>query len=127
MIIVPAYTAIFAALFIFLSTRTIKARRSARVAIGTGGDKALERASRVHANFAEYVPSALLLIAFTEMRGLPSVMIHLLCLALLSGRVVHAWGVSRDVENFRFRITGMMLTLNTMAAAALCIVASYFI
>lgn len=61
------------------------------------------------------------------MRGLPSVMIHLLCLALLSGRVVHAWGVSRDVENFRFRITGMMLTLNTMAAAALCIVASYFI
>ena len=127
MIIVPAYAAIFAALFIFLSARTIRARRSAKVAIGSGGDKRLERASRVHANFAEYVPFGLLLIAFTEIRGMPSAIIHLLCLALLSGRLLHAWGVSKDTENFRFRIAGMMFTLNTIGAAALFILVSYFI
>ena len=127
MIIVPAYAAIFAAFFILLSARTIRARRSAKIAIGTGGDKILERASRVHANFAEYVPFTLLLIAFAELRGLPAFIIHLLCLALLTGRVIHAWGVSKTVENFRFRITGMMFTLNTIGAAALCILASYFV
>jgi len=66
-----------------LSARTIRARRSAKVAIGTGGDKRLERASRVHANFAEHVPFGLLLIALTEIWGMPSVIIHLRCLALL--------------------------------------------
>jgi len=40
---------------------------------------------------------------------------------------MHAWGVSSDVENFRFRIAGMMFTLNTIGAAALFILASYFI
>jgi len=93
-----------------LSARTIRARRSAKVAIGTGGDKRLERASRVHANFAEHVPFGLLLIALTEIWGMPSVIIHLRCLALLSGHLIYAWGVSRDLENFRFRIAGMMFT-----------------
>ena len=127
MIIVPAYAVLFACLFLVLSVRTIRARRTAKVAIGAGGDKILERLSRVHANFAEYVPFTLLLIAFAEMRGIPHIVIHLLCLALLGGRLVHAWGVSNTSENFRFRVIGMMFTLNTIAATALIIVASYFI
>ena len=56
MTIVPAYSALFALFFIVLSARTILARRSAQIAIGTGGDKMLERTARVHANFSEYVP-----------------------------------------------------------------------
>ena len=87
----------------------------------------LERISRVHANFAEYVPFALLLIAFAEMRGVYHLVIHALCVALLVGRVIHAWGVSNDAENFRFRITGMMLTLNTIGATSLIIAISYFV
>lgn len=123
--IVPAYSALFACLFLILSIRKIRARRTAKVAIGTGGDKLLERFSRVHANFAEYVPFTLLLIAFAEMRGIHHFVIHILCVALLVGRSVHAWGVSRSAENFRFRVIGMMFTLNTIAAAALANVASY--
>ena len=37
MMIIPAYAAVFACLFLLLSIRTIRARRSAKVAIGTGG------------------------------------------------------------------------------------------
>jgi len=127
MTIVPAYADIFACLFLVLSIRTIRARRSAKVAIGTGGDKVLERLSRVHANFAEYVPFTLLLIAFAEMRGIHPIAIHLLCIALLIGRTFHAWGVSNNTENFRFRVIGMGFTLNTIAAAALANAVSYFL
>ncbi|MEI6572370.1 MAG: MAPEG family protein [Alphaproteobacteria bacterium] len=127
MTIVPAYSILFACLFLVLSNRTIRARRSARVAIGTGGDKSLERLSRVHANFAEYVPFTLLLIAFAEMRGIHYIVIHILCIALLVGRTVHAWGVSKSAENFRFRVIGMMLTIYTIGAAALANAVSYFL
>ena len=79
-----------------------RARRNAKVAIGTKGNTHLERKIRVHANFAEYVPLALLLATFIEMQGRPAWFIHLLCLALVAGRVVHAYGVSQEHE----RISG---------------------
>ena len=126
MTIVPAYSILFAVLFLILSARAIMARRAAKIAIGTRGDKNLERAARVHANFSEYVPFALLLIAFAEMRGIQPLFIHLLCLALLLGRLLHAWGVSMINENFKFRVSGMMLTLFTMGFAALANAYSYF-
>ena len=57
-------------------------------------DVLLERTMRVQANFAEYVPITLLLATFMEMQGTRAWLIHLLCLALVAGRVVHAYGVS---------------------------------
>ena len=91
--IVPVYAAVLAFTYIVLSARVIQARWSAKVAIGTRGDVRLERKMRVHANFAEYVPFALLLATFIEMQGRPAWLIHLLCLALVARRVVHAYGV----------------------------------
>ena len=70
--IVPVYAAVLAFVYIVLSARVIQARRSAKVAIGTRGDVHLERIMRVHANFAEYVPFALLLATFIEMQGRPA-------------------------------------------------------
>ncbi len=67
--IVPFYAALLALLFMVLSVRVMRERGRARVAIGTGGNIALERRIRVHGNFAEYVPLALLLLAFMELRG----------------------------------------------------------
>ena len=89
------------------------------MAIGTRGNVRLERAMRVHANFAEYVPFALLLAAFIEMQSRPAWLIHLLCLALLIGRVVHAFGVSQEHENYRLRMTGMATTFAVFAVIAL--------
>ena len=125
MIIVPAYAGVFGLLFIILSARTIMARRSAKVAIGTGRNKQLERAVRVHANFAEYVPLTLLLISFAEQRGTHHLVINLLCVLFLAGRALHAWGVSQEPENFTYRVTGMMLTFGTLAVSALSIGYSY--
>jgi hypothetical protein len=117
--IVPAYAALLALLFVALSLRVIGARRSGKVAIGAGGDAGLERCMRVHANFAEYAPFALLLLALAELRGAPAFLLHALCLALLIGRAAHAWGVSNPKEDFRFRVFGMAATFTVMLLTAL--------
>jgi uncharacterized protein len=106
-----------------LSAQVIRARRQAKAAIGTRGDVRLERKIRVHANFAEYVPFALLLLTFVEMQGGPAWLIHLICLAFLAGRSIHAYGVSQVDEDYRLRSTGMAITFAVIAVTALVLVA----
>lgn len=119
MTVTPIYAALLAFLFIALSARAIRARRTARVAIGDGGDAVLVRAMRVQANFAEYAPLALLLIGFCELQAAPAWLLHVLGLLLLAGRTIHAFGLAQTRENFRLRVTGMSLTLTAIGAAAL--------
>ena len=117
--VVPYYAALLALLFVALSVNVIRGRRSGKVSLGIGSNADLERRVRVHANFAEYVPFTLLLIAMAEIRGAPGLLIHLLCASLLIGRVVHAWGVSQSPEDFRFRVGGTAATQTTLVVASL--------
>ncbi len=117
----PIYAAVAAFILIYLSLRVIRTRRMEKVALGDGGNAALLRASRAQANFAEYVPMALLLMGFAELQGAPLWAVHGLGLVLLAGRLVHAYGVSQAQENFRFRVRGMQLTFFVLAAAAILI------
>lgn len=120
--ITALYAGLLAPLFIFLSIRVIGQRRGAKVAVGDGGDMTLLRRMRVHANFAEYVPLALLLMALAESLDTWPWLLHLLGVALLAGRLLHAYGVSQPKENFAFRVGGMMATFTMIgAAAAACI------
>ena len=118
--ITSIYAALPALVFVGLRVRTIRLRRRAQVAIGDGGDRLLARAARVHANFAEYVPLALLLIYFAESSGgAPTLAVHALCALLLAGRLLHAWGVSQPREDLRFRVAGMAMTFTSIVLAAL--------
>lgn len=119
MIIVPAYAAILGLLFIILSKNVIKVRRRERVAIGDGGNPRMQRAIAVHSNFAQYVPLALLLMAFLEMQQGSTVHIQILCLALLIARLLHAYGVSQTQENFRFRVAGMAMTFGVIGLTSI--------
>ncbi|WP_406855654.1 MAPEG family protein [Alsobacter sp. KACC 23698] len=123
MTVTPVYAALLAFLFIALSARVIVVRRSLKVAIGAGGHPALERAMRVHANFAEYAPLGLILLAFCEMKGAPSQLVVFYGAALLAGRLSHAWGVSQAREDFRFRMVGMVLTFAVLGAMAATLLA----
>jgi uncharacterized membrane protein YecN with MAPEG domain len=113
------YASILALLFILLSMRVIAQRREARVEIGHGESPQLLRRMRVHANFAEYVPIALILIALAESLKAPSVVLHLLGLVLLAGRVVHAYGLSQTPHVLRLRVLGMMATITVIGVGAL--------
>lgn len=106
-----------------LSIRVIRQRREARVAIGHGDDALLLRRMRVHANFAEYVPLALVLMALLESMGANAYLLHGLGVALLSGRLVHAFGVSQERENLTLRVTGMSMTFVVIITASLACLA----
>ena len=118
MTILPVYAALLALLFVLLSIPPIRPRHSRKVALGHGDDPAMLRAMRVHANFAEYVPLALLLIYFVETGSHTPWLIHLLGSALLLGRLCHAFGRSRTPENFRYRVAGMGLAFPVILVSA---------
>ncbi len=123
--IAPLYIAIFSLVFTLLSFRVIRLRQTARVAIGDGGDKALRRAIRVHGNFAEYVPLALILIFAAESLGMSAVWIHGLCLALLIGRLLHAYGVSQVKEPLLFRQLALSINGLVMIIASVWLITRY--
>ena len=116
--ILPIYAAVFAIFFVVLSIRTIRQRRKLKIGLGDSGNNDMQRAMRVHANFAEYVPLSLLMIYLVEQSGVYAWFLHALCLSLLAGRLSHAYGVSQAKENYRFRVMGMTLTLTTLIACA---------
>lgn len=119
MTITAVYAGLLGIVFFVLSVRVIASRRVAKVALGDGGDAALLRRQRVHANFSEYVPLTLLLILMLELQAAPAPVVHLLGGLLLGGRLVHAAGVSREPEKFGLRVMGMGLTFTALLAAAL--------
>jgi uncharacterized protein len=124
--ITTLFAGLLALLFIVLSVRVIGARRGAKVSIGDGGDKLLARRARVHANFAEYAPIALLLMGLAESGGAAKMQIWMTGGLLLIGRLVHAYGVSQAKEVLAFRIAGMAMTFAAIGSSVLaCIMLSW--
>ena len=117
------YAGLLGLTFLVLSVRVIRARGAHRVALGTGGHPAVERAVRAHGNFAEYAPLALVMLALLEANGLPGWALHLLGLALLAGRALHAWNIAREAEVMRLRVAGMMLTFLVLGVEAVALLA----
>lgn len=111
------YAALLAALFLVLSLRVVGARRRYHVTLGTP-HRLVERAVRAHGNFAEYVPLGLLLLGLLEGMGLPAWGVHALGTAFLAGRVLHAFGISREPEVLRWRVLGMGLTFAVLGVSA---------
>jgi len=125
MLITPAYAAIFALFYVGLSLRTLRLRRKHGIGMGDGGEILLARAVRVHANFSEYVPIALLLISFWERQGSGPIWVHILATLLLIGRIAHAVGMSQVNENGLLRVIGMVLTLNIIMLTSILLLISY--
>jgi uncharacterized membrane protein YecN with MAPEG domain len=119
MTITALYASFLALLFVFLSIRVIGWRRLVKVEIGHGDDNQLLRRMRVHANFAEYVPFTLLLMAMAESMTAPRPLIHLVGLLLIAGRLMHAYGLSQTPHILRYRVWGMMLTFFALSISAL--------
>jgi len=120
---IPRITLLFAGvltlLLLALSANVSRWRRRAQMGIGDGGHAELARAIRVQGNFVEYVPLALLLLALLEIAGTPRAWLLAGGSALLAGRLLHAWGLSRHAGVSIGRFVGTALTWGMMFAAAL--------
>jgi uncharacterized membrane protein YecN with MAPEG domain len=107
LIVTPWYAAALAILFLILSMRVTVARRTGRVGFGAVAGSDLERRVRVHANFAEYAPFALLLLGMAEIRGADPFWLNAGGILLVAGRLAHAVGLSRPASDDLGRIIGM--------------------
>ena len=113
------YASLLAIIFVMLSVRVIAVRRAEKIGVGDGGNNILMRRMRVQANFSEYVPMALLLMALAESVHTDRIIMHILGIALFCARCLHAYGMSQPKEDFRFRVTGVATTFVVIVAAAL--------
>lgn len=120
----PTITLLFASLHVLLmlllAVPIARQRHSRRIGLGDGGDSSLARMIRVHGNFVEYVPLALLMLALLELSGLPTLWLWGLGSALLLGRALHAAGFSRRSGYSFGRFWGTALTWLTFLLMAAC-------
>lgn len=96
----------------------VRLRRGRRVGLGDGGDRELLRRIRVHANFIEYVPMLLLLLALLELAGLDARAVGALGIVLFVARLMHAQGLGSSEGVSSGRFWGTLLTWAVLLAAS---------
>ena len=113
------YASLLGVILIALSWKVVKLRRKHQVGIGGGEVPALKRAIRAQANFTEYVPLAVLLLALIELsQGVPGWLLHVLGAMLVIGRVLHGIGLGRSAGASTERIVGTLATWIVLAVGA---------
>jgi hypothetical protein len=124
----PATTAVYAGLlallYLGLSGWVIASRVSENVLFGDGGDDAVLKRIRSHANFSEFVPLVLILVGLLEAGGTGHGLVQGLLLALLVGRILHPIGMfapPNSPRQFACRGGGILLTLASLGIAAIAL------
>jgi uncharacterized membrane protein YecN with MAPEG domain len=107
---VAFYAAINALIMLVLAMLVTRARVRTRTEIGSGSDPAMVGPLRAHANNTEYVPMAILLLLVIYALGANVIMIHAVGGTLTLGRILHAFGLSRNVGTSAPRFLGMIFT-----------------
>ncbi len=122
------YAGLLALWFLVLSVRVIRMRGTAKVNLGDGGNEAMLRQIRGHANFAEYVPLVLVLLGALEATGMQAWVIHALGATLLVARLLHGIAFSFTEKWFLGRFLGTLVTFIVLAVAGgLCVWKGYLL
>ncbi|MBX3193393.1 MAG: MAPEG family protein [Labilithrix sp.] len=105
------YGSLNAILNIALAIRVSNQRTRDKVALGTGDaqESALLVRIRTHANNAEFVPLAILMLLIAELSGGASVWLHVIGGSLLAARIAHVPGMERPAPNAA-RLAGNLIT-----------------
>jgi len=112
-------------IFITLTFNVVRMRAKTRVMLGEGTAPALQVAIRMHGNFAEFVPLALLLLGGIEAAGANHTLVLVLAVMLIVGRVAHPFGLLKPAPNL-FRAGGAMLTWVMMIVASVTAITMVF-
>ena len=110
------YASLSAFLIFWLSLNVIKARGRNRIKYGDGGNEELQIARVAQSNAVQYIPIALLLLFALEYNNANIWGVHILGVALITGRLIHARGILSD--NLKWRVRGMQVTLYTILGLA---------
>lgn len=96
----------------------IALRMRLKVGIGDGGHKVLKRAIRVHANFIEWVPLAIIGLLVADLARADARVVGALGGALVLARVLHAVGLGRHHRQSPGRFIGTLLTQLVLLGSA---------
>ena len=117
--ITALYAAILALIIVALAINVTVHRVKLSVPLGDGGNPQMLRMIRLHANAAEYVPLAGLLMLIYEIDGGWHVALHLAGVVLVVGRLLQTWNMwGTEIAGFGRR-TGQSLTWLTITILAL--------
>lgn len=114
------YAGILALVYMVLSINVVARRVSYKMPYGDGGDSRLAKAVRIHGNFAEYVPFALILMALYEMQAGSMYTLHIVGCALIVARFLHIIGLNNQV--LVARAGGTVLTMFIFATLGILLV-----
>ena len=106
-----------ALLNIWLAMRIGRLRMAKKVSIGHGGDALLETRMRAQANFGEYTPFVLILLALIELAKGSQTWLWLVAIAYILARIAHAFGMERPAPN-KLRAGGAMITMLVLLGLA---------
>ena len=105
------YAAAFAVLLVIMGADVALLRMRLRIALqGLGSDKRLNRAIRIHGNFAEYVPLSVVLLILMEIKGAGPAVLHGTGGILLVSRLAHWAGLKRSSGPTFARRSGIVVT-----------------
>ena len=117
--ITALYTAILSLIVVALAINVTAHRVKLSVPLGDGGNPQMLRMIRLHANAAEYIPLACLLMLIYEINSGWHAALHTAGIVLIVARLVQTWNMW-ETENAGFgRRTGQALTWLTIIVLAL--------
>ncbi|MBB4859058.1 putative membrane protein YecN with MAPEG domain [Novosphingobium chloroacetimidivorans] len=99
---------------LWLAIRTGKLRFDSKVLHGDGGKPMLQQRMRAQANFVEYTPFVLILIAAIELTGKGGTWLAVVGSIYMLARVAHGFGMDRTDSN-PLRAGGFIVTVLTLA------------
>lgn len=118
--IFQCYLPIFAIWFCYLAISVIKVRKKFKIGIGEGDCDELKRAIRIHGNFVENIPFAIILLIALELCSGDEIFLHLAYITLFVGRIAHFYGLKfTEMKKIFFpRVFGMALTFTAILSSA---------
>ncbi|MCB1428373.1 MAG: MAPEG family protein [Nitratireductor sp.] len=118
------YAAILAIMMIALSTWVTLLRARLKISILHGDSLPLAERIRMHGNFIENVPMAIIIMGLAEAGGTSPMVLNTMGLMLVAGRILHPMGLRHDKPATFARIAGGSLTTLATLAGVFLILSS---
>jgi uncharacterized protein len=106
---------------IWLAMRVGRVRTSEKVSVGDGGNELVIRRMRAHANFVEYTPFFLILLALVELAWGSNIWLWGTAILFILGRIAHGFGMDGIGKLRMFGTMSTLLILLGLAIYALFI------
>lgn len=116
--IATLFTAINILILFVLTYLVIRQRRSQAISMGHNDNENMQRAIRVHGNFTEYAPLAMIGLYGMAACGASAYWMYGIGGAFTLGRIMHAFGYSKVTGLSFGRFYGMAITATSLLVMA---------